>query len=162
VEEMRAREAERRNPPLQQVERIEEKEGEISEEVIEESDARGKQVGNDQDCTVEEDLRSELATLKDAIPSTLRAIIEYGRQAVQMFFSPGNAIADFKRKVKELWNIPVKMYHLLINGAHESRPIKDWPMCFIVRVAIRGSGGNPDWESEDEWRPWDDYPEADD
>jgi hypothetical protein len=37
-----------------------------------------------------------------------------------MFFSPENAISDFKRKVKDLWNIPSKLYYLTINGAHES------------------------------------------
>jgi hypothetical protein len=40
-----------------------------------------------------------------------------------MFFSPKNALADFQRKVKELWNIPKKHYYLSINGIQESRPI---------------------------------------
>jgi hypothetical protein len=58
-----------------------------------------------------------------------------------MFFSPENAIADFRRKVKELWNIPPKMYYLSINGVHEGIPITTWPSCSGVQVTIRGLGG---------------------
>jgi hypothetical protein len=46
-------------------------------ESMKESDTRGKQVGNDQDCTVLEDLRSQTATMKDSFPLTLQAIIVF-------------------------------------------------------------------------------------
>jgi hypothetical protein len=61
-----------------------------------------------------------------------------------MVFSPEKAIADFKRKVKEIWNIPVKMYYLIINGVHESL-VKAWKKITTVTVQIRGLGaGKPD------------------
>jgi hypothetical protein len=53
-------------------------------------------------CTVSESLKSELVTLRDAIPNTLPAIISFERQSVHMFFSPDHALVDFRRKVKEL------------------------------------------------------------
>jgi hypothetical protein len=55
-----------------------------------------------------------------------------------MFFSPENAIADFKRKVKDLWNIPEKMYYLLINGVHESITPKSWPKCWFIQIMTKG------------------------
>jgi hypothetical protein len=61
-----------------------------------------------------------------------------------MFFSSENAIADFERKVKELWNIPRKMYYLLINGKYESHVSVDWPNCAMVCVKLKGLlGGLP-------------------
>jgi hypothetical protein len=80
-------------------------------------DTRGKSAS----CTVEKDPRSELEVLRSSTPNTIQAIITFERHSVQMFFSPENALTDFRRKVKEVWNIPSKIYHLLINGAHESR-----------------------------------------
>jgi hypothetical protein len=115
---------------------------------IEESDPRGKQVGNDQDCTAVQELSTQVAAPKDLTSDSLQAIIEFDRQTVQMFFSPKSAIADFKKKVSDLWNFPVKMYCLLINGVHESISIKNWPTCSIIRVKIGGSGGNPDGVKE--------------
>jgi hypothetical protein len=67
-------------------------------------DLRGKSVS----CTAVERLHSEVETLKKSTPDTLRAIIMFEKQSVQMFFSPENALEDFRRKVKELWNIPRK------------------------------------------------------
>jgi hypothetical protein len=63
--------------------------------------------------------------------------------------------------VKELWNVPRKMYHLLINGAHESIPIDSWPECSTVKVSIGGAGGNPDGEREEEESPEEYYPDSD-
>jgi hypothetical protein len=82
----------------------------------EESNARGKSDILDivaKDCTVAvdlQDLPSQLSILRKSVPDTFQATITFQRQSVHMFFSPENAIADFKRKVKELWNIPAKMY----------------------------------------------------
>jgi hypothetical protein len=109
----------------------------------EESNARGKSGDSNivvKDCTVAVDLQSQLSILKDSIPDTRQAIITFQGQSVQMFFSPENAIADFKRKVKELWNIPVKMYYLIANGIHESL-VKAWHNVTSVSVNIRGMGG---------------------
>jgi hypothetical protein len=108
-----------------------------------EVDSRGKSDDSNivvKDSTVTEDLRSQLSILKESSPYTLQAIITFQRQSVQMFFSPENAIADFKSKVKELWNIPVKMYDLSINGMHEGTPIKTWPKFSGVQVNIKGLG----------------------
>jgi hypothetical protein len=61
-----------------------------------------------------------------------------------MLFSPENALDDFHRKVKELWNIPAKRFYLLINGVHEEIPITKWASCTSVRVCIKGLlGGAP-------------------
>jgi hypothetical protein len=108
----------------------------------EESNARGKSddsIVATKDCTVAVDLSSQLSTLRKSIPDTHQAIITFQRQSIHMFFSPENAIADFKRKVKELWNIPVKLYYLLVNGVHESL-IHSWHAVTSVIVKIRGLG----------------------
>jgi hypothetical protein len=106
----------------------------------EESNVRGKpeDVNTLEDCTAAVDLKSQLLTLKESVPKTLQAIISFERHSVQMFFSPENAIADFKRKVKDLWNIPEKMYYLLINGVHELITPKSWPKCSPIQVMIKG------------------------
>jgi hypothetical protein len=89
-------------------------------------------------CTVEESLRSELVKSRHVIPDTLLAIISFGNQSVQLFFSPEHALEDFRRKVEELWNIPEKMFYLLVNGKHESRIGVDFPPRSLVRVCIKG------------------------
>jgi hypothetical protein len=100
--------------------------------------------GKSASCTADVELRAELSKLHNAIPNTLCAIITFERQSVQMFFSPENAIADFERKVKNLWNIPRKMYYLLINGKHESHLNPKWPIRTAVCVKIKGLlGGDP-------------------
>jgi hypothetical protein len=104
----------------------------------EESNARGKSGDPSitiKDCTVAVDLKHQLAILRDPLPDTFPAIISFQKQSVQMFFSPENAIADFKRKVRELWNIPMKMYYLLVNGLHESL-VKTWQGVTSVVVQI--------------------------
>jgi hypothetical protein len=80
--------------------------------------------GKSASCTADKSLCTELEELRRSTPNTLRAVITFERQSVQMFFSPENAIADFQRKVKDLWNIPEKQYYLLLNGTHESNPPK--------------------------------------
>jgi hypothetical protein len=89
--------------------------GEDAHQDEDSDDSRGKSAS----CTAAENLRSELDTLKNSIPETLRAIITFEKQTVQMFSSPESALEDFRRKVKELWNIPKKLHCLLINGKHE-------------------------------------------
>jgi hypothetical protein len=107
-------------------------------EVFQDSDdTRGKL----ESCTVVETLKSEPTTLRIAIPDTLPAIISFERQSAQMFFSPDHAIEDFRRKVKELWNIPEKSYYLLINGTHEGITISNWPPKSMIRVCIKGPLG---------------------
>jgi hypothetical protein len=108
----------------------------------EKSNARGKSGDSTivvKDCTVAVDFQHQLSVLRRAIPNTLQAMITFQRQSVQMFFSPENAIADFKRKVKELWNIPTKMFYLLVNGVHESL-VNPWNSVSSVLVKIRGLG----------------------
>jgi hypothetical protein len=108
------------------------------EEVSE--DSRGKSAS----CTAVESLRSDLETLRDAIPDTIRAVITFRKQSVQMFFTPENAIADFCRKVKELWNIPRKLFYLLINGVHEDSHWKPRADLNSVQVKVKGLlGGSP-------------------
>jgi hypothetical protein len=68
--------------------------------------------GKSASCTADENLRSEWEALKKSVPNTLRAIITFEKQSVQMFFSPEHALDDFRRKVKELWNIPVGQFYL--------------------------------------------------
>jgi hypothetical protein len=97
--------------------------------------------GKSASCTADESLRTELATLCSSVPDTLRALITFERQSVQMFFSPENPIASFRNKVEETWNIPSEIYHLLINGVHESRTPKAWPHCTNVQIKIRGPEG---------------------
>jgi hypothetical protein len=97
--------------------------------------------GKSVSCTADESLRSELEMLRSSAPNTLRAIITFKRQSVQMFFSPENAIAYFQRKVKELWNIPKKNYYLLFNGSHESKTPKAWPEVTAIQVKIKGLKG---------------------
>jgi hypothetical protein len=88
------------------------------------------------------DIRFQLEGLKASIWDTLRAIISFERQSVQMFFSPKNAVTDFKKKVKELWTIPERMYHLLINGAHESISQITWPnLTSVTFIEHFPSGG---------------------
>jgi hypothetical protein len=111
----------------------------------EESYALGKSGGPNivvKDCTVVADLRRQLYALKEAVLNIPQAIITFQNQSVQMFFSPENAIADFRRKVKELWNIPAKMYYLLVNGVHESL-VREWNKFSSVPVNMRGLGGVP-------------------
>jgi hypothetical protein len=104
-------------------------------------DLRGKSVS----CTAVENLRSEVDLPKNSIPETLRAIITFEKQSVQIFFSPENALEDFRRKVKELWNIPVKHYYMKINGVHENIPCVSWPQTTLVSVEIKGlMGGKED------------------
>jgi hypothetical protein len=55
-----------------------------------------------------------------------------------MFFSPENALEDFRRKVREHWNIPKKLYYLLINGKHEEIQTTEWPRLSSIRVCIKG------------------------
>jgi hypothetical protein len=94
--------------------------------------------GTERPQELDDNLRSELSTLRNSIPNTLQAIITFERQSVQMFFSPENALEDFRRKVKELWNIPKKSYYLLINGKYEASTPKFWPALSSVKVSIRG------------------------
>jgi hypothetical protein len=111
----------------------------------EESNARGKSDDSNivtKDCTVVEDLHSQLSILRESIPDTRQAIITYQNHSVHMLFSPENAIADFKRKVKELWNIPTKMFYLLVNCVHESLA-RTWSSACSVSVKIRGLGAGP-------------------
>jgi hypothetical protein len=78
-----------------------------------------------------------------------------------MSFTPENAIADFKRKLKELWNIPEKIYYLSANGVHESLEHDPWTKESTIQVKVKGPGGKPEgisdddefWEDprEDEW-----------
>jgi hypothetical protein len=83
-------------------------------------------------------------TLKDSEPSTRQAIITFERQSVQMFFSPEHALEDFRRKVKELWNIPRNHYYLKVNGIHEDAIPQIWKDNTTVRVEIKGLlGGAP-------------------
>jgi hypothetical protein len=44
--------------------------------------------------------------------------------------------------MKELWNIPVKMYYLLVNGVHESL-VNSWQPVSSVIVKIKGLGRKP-------------------
>jgi hypothetical protein len=60
--------------------------------------------------------------------------------------------------VKELWNIPLKMYHLLVKGAHELSAPETWRTHSLVQVKIKGMAGCWDGPSEDDE---DDFP-ADD
>jgi hypothetical protein len=100
--------------------------------------------GKSASCTANEGLCSELEVLRSSIPNTLQAIITFERHSVQMFFSPENAVTDLKRKVKEIWNIPEKVYYLLINGSHESITPKSWPKVVCVQVKMKGLlGGSP-------------------
>jgi hypothetical protein len=100
--------------------------------------------GKSASCTADECLRSELSALRSSVPNTFHAFISFWRQSVQMFFSPKNAIADFQRRVKELWNIPKKHYYLLFNGVHDSIPPKSWSNNTLVQVKIKGLlGGSP-------------------
>jgi hypothetical protein len=74
-------------------------------------------------------------------PNTLRAVIAFQKQSVQMVFSPKHALDDFHRKVKEVWNIPKKDYYLLVNGNHEDIPTESWPVLSSIRVIIKGPIG---------------------
>jgi hypothetical protein len=96
--------------------------------------------GKSASCTADEGLRSELEALRSSIPDTLRAIITFGRQSVQMSFSPENAIAHFRRKVEEIWGIPRNVYWLSMNGKHETL-ITSWPQRSTVEIHIRGPAG---------------------
>jgi hypothetical protein len=58
-----------------------------------------------------------------------------------MLFSPENALEDFRRKVKEHWNIPRKQYYLKIDGIHEDILTTKWTQNTTVRVEIRGLRG---------------------
>jgi hypothetical protein len=111
-----------------------------------ESDVRGKSDDSyivDKDCTVAVDRSSELEKLRSAIPNTQRVIISFERQSVQMFFSPENALTDIRRKVKELWNIPKRLYYLCANGVHEAS-VKSWKSVTAIQVKVRGLlGGSP-------------------
>jgi hypothetical protein len=112
-------------------------------ETSEEVHARGKSDDLSivvKDCIVTEDLQTQLFIFKESSPTTLPAIITFQRQSVQMFFSPETAVAHFKRNVKELWDIPSKMYYLLINGVHQGFSVTAWPKCSGVQVVIRSSG----------------------
>jgi hypothetical protein len=112
-------------------------------DAIQAADSNIKQ-GKSDGCTADVDLRQELDTLRKATPNAFEAIITFERHSVQMFFSPDNAMADFQRKVKELWNIPVKQYYLLLNGMHESKIPKDWSKVKAVQVRIKGLVGGYD------------------
>jgi hypothetical protein len=91
-----------------------------------------------------EDLRSHLGILKESMPAICQTILSFEKYSVQVLFSPSNAVADLERKVKDLWNIPEKMYHLLANGAHEAIPATSWPELSMVRAKIGGNvGSNP-------------------
>jgi hypothetical protein len=79
-----------------------------------------------------------LEILRKSDPDTRQAIISFEKQSVQMFFTPENAIADFCRKVKELWNIPRKLFYLLINGVHEDALWKSRSRDNAVQVKIKG------------------------
>jgi hypothetical protein len=94
--------------------------------------------GKSASCTADESLGSELETLRSSVPSTLQAIITFGKHSIQTFFSPENALADFRKKVKEVWNIPSKIYYLFINGAHESRIPEVWSMTTVIQVKAKG------------------------
>jgi hypothetical protein len=94
--------------------------------------------GKSASCTVSENLKAEVELLRNQSRDTLPAIISFGKHSVQMFFFPEQALDDFRRKVKELWNIPPKMYYLLINGKHESWSAQDWPAQSLVHVCLRG------------------------
>jgi hypothetical protein len=87
---------------------------------------------------VNENLNSELEMLRKQIPSTRLAIITFEKHSVQMLFSPEQALIDFRRKIKELWNIPEKMFYLLVNGKHEDQVVKEWPTQSLVTVCLRG------------------------
>jgi hypothetical protein len=95
-------------------------------------------LGKPTSCTASEGLRSELLALRRAVPDTRPAIISFEKQSVQMLFSPDHAFEDFSRKVKELWNIPVKSYYPLVNGRRENVFSGKWPACTSVRVCIKG------------------------
>jgi hypothetical protein len=94
--------------------------------------------GKSASCTVSENLRTEVELLRNQPPDMSSAIISFGKHSVQMFFSPKHALDDFRRKVKILWNIPPKMYYLLVNGKHENRVRIDWPAQSLVQVCLRG------------------------
>jgi hypothetical protein len=65
-----------------------------------------------------------------------------------MLFSPENALADFRRKVKDLWNIPKKSYYVLLNGKHENIPVTSWPSLSSIQVCIKGLlGGGKEWRT---------------
>jgi hypothetical protein len=113
--------------------------------------------GKSASCTADVSLRPELETLRESIPYTRQAIITFEKQSVQMFFSPENAIADFQRKVEELWNIPKRFYYLTVNGLHESKLPNLWQKITAVQVKIKGLlGGKPGnltiWVGDEEIR----------
>jgi hypothetical protein len=68
-----------------------------------------------------------------------------------MAFPPENAREDFHRKVKELWNIPRKMYYLLINGAHEAvaKITKTGETSVMVKIKGLPGGTKPQEEQAD-------------
>jgi hypothetical protein len=76
--------------------------------------------------------------LKNTVPDTCRAIITFEKRSAQILFSPKNALEDFRRKVKELWNIPRKLYYLTINGVHEAACRKARPGDNTIQVKIKG------------------------
>jgi hypothetical protein len=61
------------------------------------------------------------------------------------------------KKIREIWEIPRKIYWLQVNGKHESL-ITSWPQVSTVEIRIKGpAGGDPDadWEDDDVHDPSD-------
>jgi hypothetical protein len=70
------------------------------------------------------------------------AIILFGGQSRQIFFDPPSALQTLTKKIKEIWNIPRKIYWLSVNGKHESK-VTLWPLVSNVEIKIRGLGAGP-------------------
>jgi hypothetical protein len=85
------------------------------------------------------ELSQELRSLKQD-NSGSSAIITFGRQSRQIFLEAHNAIQRLVQKIKEIWNIPRKLYWLLVNGKHESL-VTSWPRVSTIQIKIKGLAG---------------------
>jgi hypothetical protein len=88
-----------------------------------------------------EELKEEINKVWNLLTGNC-AIISFAGQSRQIFFNPSNAIQRLTKKIKEIWNIPRKLYWLSVNGKHESKA-KSWPQVSNVEIKIRGLGAGP-------------------
>jgi hypothetical protein len=101
---------------------------------------------SDSDHTASEgrlrNLKEEITQLKQD-EGSLSALVSLGKDTRQIFFEAHNAVQRLVQKIKEIWNIPRKLYWLSVNGKHESQ-ITSWPKTSNVEIKIRGLGAGND------------------
>jgi hypothetical protein len=117
--------------------------------LVEKSDSLGKseeqQFIVDKDCTVTDDLLTQLTTLKSCCSETKSALVTWSNQTKQMFFNPDHASEELSAQIHKHWGIPKKVYWLQINGVHESQ-VRDWPSESSIAIKVRGLGaGKVGW-----------------